>query len=675
MREERGEFGGRGLGDAAVDERGDGRHGVRLHHLTGFERDETASLVGFPTGDEVGDDEATLPVILDVGGRDAPEELVRRSHLHAGARRLHLEGPDTGGTGGSAVIADMEMAGFGFEEAGARVIGQAGRTGADVSGGRDDEGRLGRILELPDLLGHPAGQRTLLEADRTVEGMHGLVLHLPTGIGAFDDVDHAGGVTLVGIVIDGERVAEVIEGNLLGITQAEVDDFEVRAVGFEAEDRAAVTGVVFLAFLGGEVEATVADGAPDAAVRTDGEAVHVVARKRDAHAEAVFDDLTARLDTVFLTVLQHPEFGDAGEVDRIIPGHDAGAGAIEHVVEAAREDLVRGEGAVGLLAADMADELGLGGHPLVRAFGLPLLVQGETIGGGRRGEVVVIPVEVVTVILDAEAEAMRLGDVDGAVVAEADRGRRGDAGDLAVGGRLEGGARDERRAAFASHTHEAAVGLRLRAAALREGRLGFGRKDEMVGGDEAPGADMLVDDADDTGLALEFRDVPHGLTQGQVVRTGRFAHDLAADQQLDGGLAGMITPGDQEAEVRMRQLHLGRSQRARGGVTAQAGADEGVAAVVAELTVDAVDLAGDRRQAEAGAGRLPAVETVAFEGFDDLGLGRQDGRAQAEGERGEEGVLHREKRGSLQKRRCSLRVERPFQKLPINLGYRAGLGT
>ena len=95
--------------------------------------------------------------------------------------------------------------------------------------------------------------------------MHGLVLHLPTGVGAFDDVDHAGGVALVGIVVDGERVAEVIEGDLLRITQAEVDDFEVRAVGLEAEDRAAVTGVVFLPFLGGEVETTVADGAPDAA--------------------------------------------------------------------------------------------------------------------------------------------------------------------------------------------------------------------------------------------------------------------------------------------------------------------------------------------------------------------------------------------------------------------------
>ena len=631
--------------------------------------------MGFPTGDEVGDDEASLPIILDIGRGDAPEQLVRGGHLHAGARGLHLEGPDTGGTRGTAVVADMEMTGFGFEEARARVVGQAGRTGADVSGGWDDEGRLGRVLEFPDLLGHPARQRTLLESDRAVEGVHGLVLHLPAGIGAFDDVDHAGGVALVGIVVDGESVTEVVEGDLLRITQAEVDDFEVRAVRFETEDRAAVTGVILLPFLGREIETAVTDGAPDAAVRTDGEAVHVVARKRDAHAEAVFDDLTARFDAVLLGVMQQPELRNAGEVDRIVPGHDARAGAVEDVIEAAGEDLVRGEGAVGLLATDMADELGLGGHPFVRTLGFPLLVQGETIGGGGRGEVVVIPVEMVTVVFDAEAEAVRLGDIHGAVVTEADRGRRGDTGDLAVGGRLEGGARDERGAAFAGHAHEAAVGLRLRATALREVRLGVGGKDEVVGGDETPRTHVLVDDADDALLALEFRDVPDGLAQGEVVGAGGLPHDLAADEELDGGLAGVIAARDEEAELGVGEHDLRRCQRAGRGVAAVAGADEGVAAVVAELAVDAIDLAGDGRQTEAGAGGLPAVETVAFEGFDDLGVGRQDGRAKAEGERGEEGGLHREKRGSPQKRRCSPQVERGFQKPAINPGWRAGPGT
>jgi hypothetical protein len=184
----------------------------------------------------------------------------------------------------------------------------------------------------------------------------------------------------------------------------------------------------------------------------------------------------------------------------------------------------------------------------------------------------------------------------------------------------------------------------------------------VVGGDQTPGTGLVVHDPDDPGLALEFRDVPDGLAQGQVVGAGRLADDLAADEELDGGLAGVVAAGDEEAKLRIGELDLGRREGAGSGVAAQAGAHERVAAVVAELAVDAVNLAGDRRQAETGAGRLPAVEAVAFEGFDDLGLGRKGRGAKAKGEKGEEGGLHREKRGTAQKRGCSLEVERPFQK-------------
>ena len=416
-----------------------------------------------------------------------------------------------------------------------------------------------------------------------------------------------------------------------------MDDFEVRSVGLETEDGPAVMRVVLLAFLGGEVETTVADGPPDASVRADGEAVHVMAGERDADAEAFFDDLTLRLDAVMLGVLQHPELRDAGEVDVVIPGHHATGGAVEDVVELLREDLLGREGAVGLLAGDVTDDLGLGRHPLERLLGLPLLVQGATIGGRLRGEVIVIPEEVVAVVFDAVTEAMGLGHVDGAVVAEGDRGGRSDAGDLMVGGDLEGRAGDEGRAAFAGDAHEVRVGLRLRTTTLREVRLGIGAEDEMVRGDDAPGADFVVDDADDTGLALEFGDIPDGLTEGQVIGAGRFADDLARDEQLHGGLAGVIAAGDEEADVRMRELELRRSERARGGVAAVAGAHEGIAAIIAELAVDAVDLAGDRRQAEAGARGLPAVEAVAFEGLDDLGVGLQGGGAKAKGERSKQG--------------------------------------
>ena len=187
----------------------------------------------------------------------------------------------------------------------------------------------------------------------------------------------------------------------------------------------------------------------------------------------------------------------------------------------------------------------------------------------------------------------------------------------------------------------------------------------MVSGDEAPGADLFVHDADHACLTLELRDVPDGLAQGKVVGTGGLADDLAANNELDGGLAGMIATGDQETDERMRELKRRRSQGASGGVAAKAGTDERIAPIITELAVDAVDLARDRSQAEAGASGLPAIEAIAFEGFKDLGVSLQRRSTEAKRERSKQEGLHGGNRGTAQKRGCSLEVERPFQKLPF----------
>ncbi len=171
-----------------------------------------------PTRDEVGDDQATLPIVFDVGRGDAPEELVRFGHLHAGTRWLHLERPDAGSPGRTAIIANMKMLSLGFEEAGAGVISEARRAGRDISSRRNNESGLSGILQLPDLLGHPAGKWTLFEADFTVERVHRLVFHFPTGISPFDDINDACGITLVGIIIHRESITEFIEGDFLRIT-------------------------------------------------------------------------------------------------------------------------------------------------------------------------------------------------------------------------------------------------------------------------------------------------------------------------------------------------------------------------------------------------------------------------------------------------------------------------
>ena len=623
MREQLGELGGTAPGKTFLHEGSHGGGRLGLPDLAGRKGDDAAGVVRLPARDEVGHHQAAFPVVLDVGGGDAPDQLVRLHHLHARAGGLELEGPDAGSAGGAAVIADMEVPGLGLEVTRAGVVGEARRTGGDVGGGRDDEGRLDGVLELPDLLGHPAGGRALLQADRAVERVHGLVFHLPAGIRALDDVDDARLVALVGVVVDRDAVAELVEGDLLRVAQAEVHDLEVRAVRLEAEHGAAVAGVVLLAFLGGEIKAPVADRAPDAAVVADGEAVHVVARERDANAEAVLQHLALTFDAILLGVLQHPDARDAGEIDVIIPRHDPGAGAVEHVVELLVEDPGLREDAVELLVGEETDLLRLRRHPFVGALGFPLLVQGEAVGGRRRGEVVMVPVEVIAVVLDAEAEAVGLGDVEAAIVAEGDGRRRGDAGRLMSAGFLERRAGLQGGRAFAGHAHEVAGGLGLGPATGRELHVLGRGEHEMVRRDDTPGARLIVDDAQDPLLPLELGDIPDDLGEHQSVLPDGLADDLAVHEELDGGLAGVVAAGDQKPEERMRQPDLRGGQRAGGGVAPVAGGDERVTTIVAELAVHAVDLPGDRGQAEGRTRRLPAVEAVALEGLDDLDVGRE----------------------------------------------------
>ena len=276
----------------------------------------------------------------------------------------------------------MEMLSLGFEVASTRVVSQPRRTGTDVSGRRDDERWLHGVLEFPDLLGHPARRRTLIEANLTVEGMHGLVLHFPTRVGAFDDVDNAGLVALVGVIIHGDAVTKIVEGDFLGITETEVHDLEIRAIGLEAENGATVTGVVLLPFLCSDIETTVADGAPHAAVVADGKAVHIVARKGDAHAKAVLEDLALSFRAILLRILEHPDARDTGEVDVVVPRHHPGARAVEDVIKLLVEHLRLGEDAVTLLIRQEANLFGLGRHPFNGLLAGPLLVHGEAISRG-----------------------------------------------------------------------------------------------------------------------------------------------------------------------------------------------------------------------------------------------------------------------------------------------------
>ena len=124
-----------------------------------------------------------------------------------------------------------------------------------------------------------------------------------------------------------------------------------------------------------------------------------------------------------------------------------------------------------------------------------------------------IPEEITAIVFDTEAEPMRLGDVKTTVITERDRRRRGDAGHGMIAAGLERRTGFKGGRSFAGDAHKIAVGLGLRTPRFIKLRLSVGRKDELVGGDDAPSFDSVIDNTDDAFLALEFSDIPNGLAQ------------------------------------------------------------------------------------------------------------------------------------------------------------------
>ena len=97
-----------------------------------------------------------------------------------------------------------------FEEEAGRSVGIVG----DRRG--DREGLVGRAGRHPHVLLHPAAVGGLV-----------LVLVTPTGVRSFEQIHQAlAFLRLVAVIVDADHVAEGVEGDLLGVTDAMGEDFE-----------------------------------------------------------------------------------------------------------------------------------------------------------------------------------------------------------------------------------------------------------------------------------------------------------------------------------------------------------------------------------------------------------------------------------------------------------------
>ena len=116
--------------------------------------------------------------------------------------------------------------------------------------------------------------------------MRRLVFLIPTGVRSFQRVDNTGLVTNVAGIVESEKVAVLIEGKLLRVSQSVVDYLEVGAIRIAAEDRSAARGREVFTIFGGNVIATITNTPVELSVWSTNNAMHVVSHHTCPHSKS-----------------------------------------------------------------------------------------------------------------------------------------------------------------------------------------------------------------------------------------------------------------------------------------------------------------------------------------------------------------------------------------------------
>ncbi len=254
-----------------------------VRHVGGRELVD-ASLAGLvPSLDPVSDVQGAIGAEIDVGGLQAPEEFLGVDHPVRGPARLDGERADAAVAGGASEVGQKEVMAQSLGQAGPGIIRQAGRSVADVDQGGDEvKGRVFR-LGIPEFFRVPGAS--------AVRFLDELVPDPPAAVPSFHEVDQPGAVAAVGVVIDAEQVAVLVERQFLWVPQPGGDDLQFRPVRIAAQDGAAIElDEVFLVDRR-DVQPAVADAEVQLSVRAEGQAVEVVPEKSDVHTVAVLEDL------------------------------------------------------------------------------------------------------------------------------------------------------------------------------------------------------------------------------------------------------------------------------------------------------------------------------------------------------------------------------------------------
>ena len=246
------------------------------------ERIEPPLTRSVPAIDPVRHHQLAIGSEVDIGREQMLDVPVRVDHLVAGPRWLDRERTDSAVGCRATEVGEEKVPSVAVGHSRAGVVCQPRGAIAQVQQRRDDAGGLHRscvvvlAVRVPDVFAVPGAAITQV-----------LVVHSPTRIAAFHDIDPAGFVSAIGVVIPREEIAVIVEGQLLRIAKSMGKDFEVASIEIATEHRTRIGPRQQFALFVCDMIAPVSDAEVNPPVRPHLQAVHVVSTERDTYSETI----------------------------------------------------------------------------------------------------------------------------------------------------------------------------------------------------------------------------------------------------------------------------------------------------------------------------------------------------------------------------------------------------
>ena len=211
--------------------------------------------------------------------------------------------------------------------------------------------------------------------------LQSLIVHFPTHVATVRQIFNARLVTSVGIVVNGEEIAKVIEREFLRIAQPAKYNLKIGAIEFAAKYGSARGILQHGAFFGANVVTAITNAPVQATIHSKNKTMHVVAAQTCLHAKAREHFLAHFGNAVTVLVLKAPQVWNASHKHTVANLQHASGGAIKWFVQLARKIHGSVRYAAAFCIRDVFHTIRILGVPIhsVHALACPLCVNRQAI--------------------------------------------------------------------------------------------------------------------------------------------------------------------------------------------------------------------------------------------------------------------------------------------------------